>query len=254
MREFDILDTISLQYQEILGDKLVGIYVHGSIAFGCFNWNTSDIDFLVVVNDKLTLNEKELLIKRLIALEDSAPNKGFEMSVVLDSVVNPFSYPTPYELHFGNEYLKDAKKELRHFCMNMNGVDKDLASHIIVIHTCGVTLYGEEINKVFGIVKKEYVVDSNYNDIKDAKNRIHDNPVYYILNLCRFLAYLEDGVVLSKVDGGLWVITNRSIGYDNVIQNAIDSYQKNAEFREKKDVMAFVDAVFDDITLYCKYK
>lgn len=45
MNELEILQKIKTSYQEILADKLVGIYVHGSIAFQCFNWKKSDIDF-----------------------------------------------------------------------------------------------------------------------------------------------------------------------------------------------------------------
>ncbi len=247
MKEFQLLDDISLHYQEILGDKLVGIYVHGSIAFGCFNWDNSDIDFLVVVSDKPTLKEKEFLIKKLIKLEGEAPKKGFEMSVVCTDVLKPFIYPTPYELHFGNEYLNDAKNELRHFCMNMNGTDKDLASHIAVLHACGVTLYGDEVNKVFGIIKKEYVVDSNYNDIKDANDRMYDNPVYYILNLCRFLAYLEDGIILSKVDGGLWALNNSPIDYHDLIRHAMASYQQNTTFLENGKRIEFVNYMMNRI-------
>ena len=37
------------EYQTILGDNLVGIYVHGSIAFGCFHEEKSDIDFIAVI-------------------------------------------------------------------------------------------------------------------------------------------------------------------------------------------------------------
>ena len=53
MKEQVILSIISKEYQDILGDNLCGIYLHGSLAFGCFNWAKSDIDFLVVVYDEI---------------------------------------------------------------------------------------------------------------------------------------------------------------------------------------------------------
>ena len=43
-----LMDTIARSYAAILGDGLTGIYVHGSLAFGCFCWQTSDIDFIVI--------------------------------------------------------------------------------------------------------------------------------------------------------------------------------------------------------------
>ena len=60
--ETELLQKIKSSYQIILQDKLVGIYVHGSIAFQCFTWENSDIDFLVVVNESLSQAEKEALI------------------------------------------------------------------------------------------------------------------------------------------------------------------------------------------------
>ena len=59
MTEHELLAIIKREYSTILREKLVGIYVHGSIAFGCFNWARSDIDFLVVVNESLSQVEKE---------------------------------------------------------------------------------------------------------------------------------------------------------------------------------------------------
>ena len=34
--------------KDALGENLTGIYLHGSVAMGCFNWNTGDVDCLVV--------------------------------------------------------------------------------------------------------------------------------------------------------------------------------------------------------------
>lgn len=53
MHHITLLTIICKEYQEILKDNLIGIYIHGSIAFGCFNQDTSDIDFIVVVKKSL---------------------------------------------------------------------------------------------------------------------------------------------------------------------------------------------------------
>ena len=45
----ELLDKIVSAYNDILQENLTGIYVHGSLAFGCFRWEKSDVDFLVVV-------------------------------------------------------------------------------------------------------------------------------------------------------------------------------------------------------------
>ena len=62
-----ILDHVVEQYVEILKDNLVGIYLHGSLAMGCFT-KKSDIDLLVLVNNPLELRIKRLLIEKLLML------------------------------------------------------------------------------------------------------------------------------------------------------------------------------------------
>lgn len=70
------------KYQKILKQKLVGIYLHGSVAFGCCS-PKSDLDFVVVISSTLSLKEKKKLIEVLLENNALAPKKGFEMSVVL---------------------------------------------------------------------------------------------------------------------------------------------------------------------------
>lgn len=43
-----LLDSIRQLHQDVLGQLLIGCYVHGSLALGCFQWNRSDIDFLTL--------------------------------------------------------------------------------------------------------------------------------------------------------------------------------------------------------------
>lgn len=58
-----VLDQAVDLFKEELGDNLVGIYLHGSLAMGCFNPDTSDIDLLLVVADKLTRDHMRRLAK-----------------------------------------------------------------------------------------------------------------------------------------------------------------------------------------------
>jgi predicted nucleotidyltransferase len=116
----EILNKTANEYDRILGNNLIGIYVHGSLAFGCFNHNKSDIDFIVVVKNIATIEEKENLIKTLLDLSKEAPKKGYEMSVVLSRFCKNFVYPIPFELHYSNAYLNSCKDNLREYCISMN--------------------------------------------------------------------------------------------------------------------------------------
>ena len=45
--------------KEILKDNYVGVYFHGSLRLGSFNPNKSDLDFIIVVKNKLSSEIKE---------------------------------------------------------------------------------------------------------------------------------------------------------------------------------------------------
>lgn len=222
-----ILFRISEEYNRIFKSNLVGIYIHGSIAFGCFNPNKSDIDFLVVVRNEPTLEEKEKAIKILLELSCTAPQKGFEMSVVRLAVCKRFVYPTPFDLHFSNAHLKKCQEDLKTYCETMNGTDRDLAAHFTVIKKVGITLYGEEINNLFADIPKEYYIDSIKVDVKNAKDAVYENSTYIILNLCRVLAYLTENLILSKEQGGLWGATHLPARFTELIQSTLNNYLSN---------------------------
>ena len=224
MNERELLARVCDAYRRILGEKLVGFYVHGSIAFGCFTWATGDIDFLVVTEAPLTQPEKEALIRVMLDLDAEAPPKGFEMSVVLRSECRHFRHPTPFELHFSNAHRARAAADLSAYCRDMHGEDPDLAAHFTVIRHMGETLFGAPIAEVFADVPRDAYVDSILGDVDGAAREIADNPVYITLNLCRVLAYLAEGAVLSKRQGGEWGIKHLPEMHHPLLHAALAAY------------------------------
>ncbi|MDQ0195648.1 nucleotidyltransferase domain-containing protein [Paenibacillus wynnii] len=64
-----------------LSGNLLGIYLHGSLAMGCFNPLKSDIDFLIVVKDKLTPVNNSRIAKIALSLHDEMSNeRGIEFT------------------------------------------------------------------------------------------------------------------------------------------------------------------------------
>ena len=50
----NILDEIVDKSKIIFKEDLTGIYLHGSLAMGCFNPNKSDIDLIIVIKNNIT--------------------------------------------------------------------------------------------------------------------------------------------------------------------------------------------------------
>ena len=213
----------------ILREKLTGIYLHGSAAMGCYQPKKSDLDFLVVIREALTEDEKREYMDRIVGLDANGPAKGIEMSVVMKDVCNPFVYPTPYLLHYSRMHMEWYRRDPEDYIRKMTGTDKDLAAHITVIRERGICLCGLPVNEVFGEVPEEAFIDSVLDDVSGAAEEIADHPMYLILNLTRVLGYLEERKVLSKKEGGMWGLRNLPERYHPLIRSALRDYEDSAE-------------------------
>ena len=226
MKSKSLIDDFVIQSKNILGNNLTGIYLHGSAVMGCFNSKKSDIDLLVVVKYAVAKEIKRQYMDMVVSLNQKAPKKGIELSIVREAVCSPFVYPTPFELHFSVAHLNWYQSDPEEYVEKMNGTDKDLAAHFTVIYHRGKTLYGREIKSVFSEVSSEDYMDSIWNDIVNAKDEIVENAMYIILNLCRVLAYKKEGLILSKQEGGEWAIQDISVSeYKKLISEALKEYQ-----------------------------
>ena len=214
--------------KEILGDELVGIYLHGSAVMGCFNPGMSDIDLIIVVEHPMSVPVKRAYLGMVAEYNAMGPAKGIEMSVVLREVCKPFVYPTPFELHFSAGHLEWYETDPDGYIREMNGTDKDLAAHFTIINRRGRCLYGAPIEAVFGEVPGRDYMDSLWYDIEEAPENITKYTMYLTLNLARVLAYKEEGLVLSKKEGGEWAQEHLPAEYKPLILDALREYAEGS--------------------------
>lgn len=232
----DLISTFVDSTKDILGENLVGVYLHGSLAMGCFNPQRSDIDLIIVVNKSLSDSTKREYMEMVVEHNTQGPAKGIEMSVVLRSVCKPFIYPTPYELHFSTGHLDWWKENPDEYIRELKGKDKDLAAHFTIINNRGKCLYGLPIKEVFGEVPASNYMDSIWYDVEHAKKEIKYFPMYLILNLARVLAFKENGLVLSKKEGAEWALNKLPSEYHKLIQDALLDYVKGVEVIYDKSI------------------
>ena len=219
----NLLNQFVDRMKEILNENLTGIYLHGSLAMGCFNSRKSDLDLIVITENLISDLQKMQIMQHIVRLNEDAPPKGLEISFVLRKWCKPFAYPTPFELHFSPTHLKRFMEDPVDYIEKMKGIDIDLAAHFSIINRFGVVLYGEEIEQVFSEVPEEYYRQSICADIENAVNDIIGNPIYITLNLCRVFAFMKNGLYLSKEQGGKWGIESLP-EYRSVISEALDCY------------------------------
>ena len=244
----NLLDSFTKMCREILKSSLTGIYLHGSLAMGCFHPDKSDIDIIVVIEENITDEQKLSFMKNVVKLNEKAPAKGLEVSIVIRNFCKPFVYPTPYELHFSPAHLSGFIENPDAYIKNMNGRDKDLAAHFTIIKRYGIVLCGEAVAQVFGEVSKEDYLDSLWHDIQNAKKEIAEDPLYVILNVCRVSAFIRDGLCLSKEKGGKWGLDHLSEVYRPLIADALECYGSDRIMRpDVRLATQFADEMLTEI-------
>ncbi len=231
MYDPSLLEDFIFLCQEVLAEALTGVYLHGSLAMGCFNPATSDVDLIVVSERAMSREQKLCLMERLIGLNGRAPAKGIEMSVVLRSFCDPFVYPTPFDLHFSPMHLPLYRADPDAYLQQMHGVDPDLAAHFTMIRQRGIVLYGAPVPDVFGPVDDAYYIDSLWLDVQNAQKDICENPIYTVLNLCRVLAFLQERAYLSKREGGEWGLRHLRAPHDALVAQALRCYRSGQAMR-----------------------
>lgn len=209
-----------------LGTNLVGIYIHGSLALQSFNPNSSDIDVIVLLNDKIDVDTKFQLVKELLGLSNNpAP---IEISFITKEAIMPWKHPTPFELH-SSEYWRERYEERvaaedKNFWSDAS-VDSDLACHLTLIHKKGICIYGLAIAEAFSEIPEKDFRSSIVSGVDHALSSLTTTPVYGILTLCRVLSYLEAGEILSKREAGIWACSIIPENLRYIVRSAVEVYE-----------------------------
>lgn len=195
------LSILLTNLQKILGDKLVGFYLYGSLTSGDFDESISDIDLLAAVKTSISQEEFEKLEHmhqnfvreypewddrievQYLSLEALKTFKEKESAVVTISPGEPFQ----------------RKMIGKHWLMNW-----------YMVREKGLTLFGPDPKTIIEPISKEEFIQSvkghaeNWNDwVKDMKSKY--GQAYAILTLSRALYAYKNGDEVSKRQAAEWV-------------------------------------------------
>ena len=88
------VEALTAEVRAVVGDRLVGVYAHGSLLLGGFLPDRSDIDVLVVVEDAAHRRGAGRLASRLQEESLPCPAVGLELSIVTRAVRRRTERPT----------------------------------------------------------------------------------------------------------------------------------------------------------------
>ena len=233
---------------EVLGDRLCGLYVHGSLATGAFHRERSDIDIIAVTSGKLSASQREAVARALVQLSDARPTRGdIEVNVIQERYARAFEHPTPYEVHYSSRYHEDFRRHRFDFTEDRANVD--LAANVVDVRERGVTLYGPAPSAMFGPVPWHAFVSALEADFQWARQHVRDMPVYAVLNACRVLhgATARSITALNKDEAATWALQTVPRMYHSIVNDALQLYRGSKSPDDvvmvERDIIAFREYV-----------
>jgi len=203
-----------------LGERVLGVYVHGSLALGSFSPARSDLDVLAVVDEALDTDAK-LLVADLLLRVSCAPYP-IELHVLTRAQLRTWRHPSPFELHYGEGHREGFALDPLNRLATMSATDADLAAHLTVARKAGIALVGPPPADVFPEVPFDDYREALGTDLEWA--RTVRSALYGILSPCRVWATLATGEVHSKTSGASWALDRLPEDMRPLVQAALTSY------------------------------
>ena len=191
---------VAAKVRGVLGERVVGVYVGGSLALGDYAPGRSDIDMAVIVADGLAEAERDALVAVVVVASMDCPTRGLELVVYTRAAAAEAAWPPGFEVNI------DAGPQMPVHV----GFDPDaepahwFAIDLAVLREHGVAIYGPPPAEIFGEPERAAILRALGESLAwhSAHERASPGAV---LNACRAWRYAEEGVWSSKADAATWL-------------------------------------------------
>ncbi len=205
-----ILHEILTGTQTILGDDFVGMYLDGSLATGDFDYETSDIDFVVAT----AVSPSPEQFDELVAMHGRIGKMDTKWAIELEGAYIPLDSLRRYDpAHATHPYIDRGESNLR-----WEHLEMDWIIHRYVLHKQGIALAGPPIQSLIDPVSAAELRQATWEllgfwwvpMITNPTKLQHDGyRTYAIMTMCRMLYTLQMGDVVSKPAAAHWVLATQ---------------------------------------------
>lgn len=194
----------------ILGDALLGVYLHGSAVSGGLQ-PQSDIDLLAVVDAELTESQRNGLLTGLLRLSGRHPvvlggPRCLEVMVFCRSDLVRGDYPARAEFVYG-EWLRDAFEAGE---SPMPGRDPEYSLVIAQARQEAIPLLGPPRDELLTEISLEHVRQAMRDALPDLLNGLHGDERNVMLTLARMWHTASTGKFVTKDAAAKWAIQRLS--------------------------------------------
>jgi predicted nucleotidyltransferase len=227
------VDLLLAALRDVLGDDLVGAYVHGSAVLGGMPPG-SDLDVIAVSARRMTDDEKQRLASRLADVSKKPLPLDFDLLV--QSEIRPWRYPPPFDFHYSEWWPG----------MRDRDTNADLAVLISTLLAGGATpLHGPSPAAIFDPVPEEDFRRTTRAAADEVVRNLEGDTRNVILTLARIWTSLETGEILRKDRAATWVLERLPDEHKPVLERARSLYLEGSR--------GTWDDVWDEVTAYVAY-
>jgi streptomycin 3"-adenylyltransferase len=186
--------------RRILGDTVLGIYLHGSATLGGLRPH-SDVDVLVVVRETMSHAQRRALLDELMDLSggDSRP---VELIVVVQDAVRPWRYPPTCEFLYGEWLRGDYERGL----VPAPEPSPDLAPLLTMVLLGDAPLYGPPPAHLLDPVPHDDLRRAIVSGVPGLMGELESDTRNVLLTLARVWTTLATGRIRSKDAAADWAI------------------------------------------------
>ncbi len=233
-----VLDLLLNGVRAVLGDRLVGLYLYGSLASGDFDPDTSDIDFVAVTAEALP----DELVEGLRALHARLAASGLKWAAKLEGAYIPRAELRRYDPQAGPF---PGYNEGRFF-VAPHGSDWIIQRH--VLREWGVVLAGPDPAGLIDAVEPDGLRRAVLGTAQEwwrpvladpAWLRTAEYQAFAVLSLCRALFTLAHGAIASKQTSGRWALGALDARWSALIDWAL-AWRKAPQTDRLDETLAFM--------------
>ncbi|MCL4246795.1 MAG: DUF4111 domain-containing protein [Anaerolineae bacterium] len=236
-----VLDLLLSGARAIFGERLIGMYLYGSLATGDFDPATSDVDFVVVTDAPLD----DRVFAQIDALHRRIAGSGMKLAHKLEGAYtsprtlrryDPSDPPSIY-------YNEDHEDKLS---IGALGGDWIIQRHVLREH--GVVVTGPPIKPLIDPVSPDAIRESVrellggwWASMLDDATFLQPDAyqVFAVATMCRALYTLEYGTIASKPESARWALAHVDTAWHPLIAAALD-WRPGSTFDRLPETLDFI--------------